>query len=67
MFFFAAAEWITANACQAVLRQHMNSCTYGRIISSPLANDLTPISKKLILNTGEKAGRQQSSRRRLAS
>jgi hypothetical protein len=41
----------------------MNPCTYGRIICSTPANDLTPTSKKLILNTGEKAGNQQSSRR----
>jgi hypothetical protein len=41
----------------------MNPCTYGRIICSPPAKDLTPMSKKMILNTGEKAGRQQSSRR----
>jgi hypothetical protein len=58
-FFAAAAKWITADACQAVLRQQMKPCTYGRIICSPPANDLTPTSKKLILNTGEKAGRQQ--------
>jgi hypothetical protein len=61
--FAAAAEWITTDSCQVVLRQHMNSCTYGRIICSPPANDLTPTSKNLILNTGEKAGRQQSCRR----
>jgi hypothetical protein len=60
IFFAAAAEWITADACKAVLRQHMNPCTYGCIICSPPANNLTPTSKKLILNTGEKAGRQQS-------
>jgi hypothetical protein len=41
----------------------MKPCTYGRIICSPLANDLTPMSKKLILKNGEKAGRQQSRRR----
>jgi hypothetical protein len=46
-----------------LVRQHMNPCTYGRIICSLPANDLTPTSKKLILNTGEKASRQQSSRR----
>jgi hypothetical protein len=38
-------------------------CTYGSIICSPQANDLTPTSKKLILNTGEKADRQQWRRR----
>jgi hypothetical protein len=61
MVFFTAATAgsITADACQAVLRQHMNPCTYGRIICSPPANDLTPSSKKMILNIGEKAGRQQ--------
>jgi hypothetical protein len=46
MFFIAAAaKWITADSCQAVLRQHMNPCTYGRIICSPPANDLTLTSK----------------------
>jgi hypothetical protein len=49
-FAAAAAKLITADACQAVLRQYMNPCTNG----SPLANDLTPTLKKLILNTREK-------------
>jgi hypothetical protein len=59
VFLTVVAEWITADACQAFLRQYMNPCTYGCIICSPPANDLTPTSKKLILNTGEKAGHQQ--------
>jgi hypothetical protein len=41
----------------------MKPCTYERIICSLPANDLTPMYKKLIFNTGEKAGRQQSRRR----
>jgi hypothetical protein len=41
---------------QAVMRQHMNPCTHGRIIRLSPANNLTPTSslKKLISNTGEK-------------
>jgi hypothetical protein len=42
-----------------VLRQHMSLFTYGRIICSLPANDSMPTSKKLILNTEEKAGSQQ--------